>query len=214
MSTIGQEYPREPDWHSLDHVKGVSARQKELLRIVRKYRILEILEPLTPLIASTINLEIDTPSSDVDICLHCRDSAAYYALCRQHFSAAKSYTERSFESHGTSCFLVGFFLEDLEFELVAQNIPSPKQLCFVHMVIAWRILALADQCGTGGQLRTAIRGLKLAGVKTEPAIAQSLGLEGDPYLLLKDWHALSWEELACQLHGRPYFPTLGTLLKS
>ena len=54
----------------------------------------------------------------------------------------------------------------------------------------------------GQQLREEIRALKRQGVKTEPAVAQLLGLPGDPYQAVLDLASLSDPEVANRVHTR------------
>ncbi len=62
-----------------------------------------------------------------------------------------------------------------------------QQNAYKHMVVEDRILKRL-----GPVFRDNVRKLKSSGVKTEPAFARLLGLEGDPYQRLLDMH--DWDE--------------------
>ena len=67
-------------------------------------------------------------------------------------------------------------LDDFEIEVYAQNIKSTEQNGYRHMIIENRILSLG-----GDLVRQKIIELKKSGLKTEPAFAKLLNLEGNPY---------------------------------
>jgi hypothetical protein len=54
-----------------------------------------------------------------------------------------------------------------------------EQVAYRHMVVEWNILAANDDNFRGEIIR-----LKKSGMKTEPAFAQLLQLDGDPYQAL------------------------------
>lgn len=69
-----------------------------------------------------------------------------------------------------------FFINDFEFEIFGQNIPTELQNAYRHMLVEHKILQEA-----GGDFRTQIIELKRQGYKTEPAFAKLLALQGDAY---------------------------------
>lgn len=56
-----------------------------------------------------------------------------------------------------------------------------QQGAFRHLVAEFALLQRY-----GDDLRKRIRALKVGGMKTEPAFAHALGLDGDPYVALLD----------------------------
>ena len=63
------------------------------------------------------------------------------------------------------------------------------------MLVEYRILQLAN-----GKLHQAIRKMKKAGIKTEPAFAQYFKLEGDPYQALLELEKLDERSLKKRLN--------------
>jgi hypothetical protein len=57
-----------------------------------------------------------------------------------------------------------------------QALPVERQAAYVHLLQTHRVIQLG-----GEPWRSAIQKLKSNGIKTEPALAQLLGLTGDPY---------------------------------
>jgi hypothetical protein len=83
-----------------------------------------------------------------------------------------------------------FAYDGLAIELFCQAIPVYQQHGFRHMLIEGRLLRLASQ-----QLRERVLALREAGLKTEPAFAKVLGLDGDPYGALLDLESQSQPQL-------------------
>jgi ribosomal protein S18 acetylase RimI-like enzyme len=92
--------------------------------------------------------------------------------------------ERSAAAGGPAV-VAAFELAGLAVEIFGQALPVTAQRGFRHMVIEGQLLAIG-----GAALAARIRDLKRAGTRTEPAFAQLLGLDGDPYealLALEAW---------------------------
>ena len=68
------------------------------------------------------------------------------------------------------------------FEIFGQNLPTEEQNAYRHMIKEHSILL-----EKGEEFRKQIIALKLRGIKTEPAFADLLGLEGDPYKAILDY---------------------------
>jgi hypothetical protein len=69
-----------------------------------------------------------------------------------------------------------FYIEDFEFEIFGQHLESLQQNAYQHMIIEHRVLI-----EKGEKFRQGIVKLKRQGLKTEPAFAKLLGLNGNPY---------------------------------
>lgn len=78
--------------------------------------------------------------------------------------------------------LANFWCEGFEVEVFGQNLPVKEQMGYLHMVTEYKILE-----HYGNDFRQQIIALKNAGYKTEPAFAELLGLEGNPYMALLEY---------------------------
>lgn len=72
--------------------------------------------------------------------------------------------------------LCRFMQQNFQIEIFCQPVPVKQQLAYRHMVIEHWLLNVH-----GERLKKKILDLKKDGIKTEPAFAQVLNLEGDPY---------------------------------
>ncbi len=150
------------------------------------------------MLAGTIPLEIDIPSSDLDILCEVYDFTPYAATLKNLYGHLPAFEQKTKDLNGVishiSRFTIHASFNTAEFpdysnvteapfpvEIVAQPIPSVRQRAFLHLCAEVRLLTLG-----GDPARAAIRALKVSGVKTEPAFGQYFGLEGDPYQVLLD----------------------------
>lgn len=131
-------------------------------------------------LAGTIPLEVDLPESDLDVLVCTSEVAAAREELTEQFGqlpqfAAWAHSAEAeawcvtFESQG---FLIEFFLQDRALS---------EQRAFRHLVAEYVLLQRH-----GVEFRQQIFELKRSGLKTEPAFAQALNLDGDPYLALLD----------------------------
>jgi hypothetical protein len=150
---------------------------------IDRLRILHVLRHYDPHVAGTLPLGIDVPGSDIDILCHAPDADAFTRLVWSTFGERAAFSIRqwtgeerpviaSFEAHGWT------------FELFGHPSPVPLQRGWRHFEVERRLLALG-----GAPFRRAVMERRRQGAKTEPAFADSLQLEGDPYVALLEIHS-------------------------
>jgi predicted metalloenzyme YecM len=165
---------------------------KKVYAAIVKSQVLSRCRDFSPLIAGTFPLGIQTENSDVDILLFCDDLEK--ALLRLKniygsFDAFESYKSKLAPSE-TTYGIVRFCLDEVPFELYLENTPTVRQRAYLHFQIEERLLRLG-----GERLVQTIIDLRKRGMKTEPAFAVALNLQGDPYLKLLEMHHWSEKKL-------------------
>ena len=163
-------------FRSIAYLQSGNPRQQLAYAELMQLNIFEILKPWNPLLAGTIPIEIDIPSSDLDILCECSDQEAFQDELKEAFG-----TQQNFELYTKSirelpCTICRFSGSHFEIEVFGQDTPSHRQYGFRHMLIEHQILL-----EKGPEFRQGIIDLKKSGYKTEPAFAKLLGLDGDPY---------------------------------
>ncbi|MFV1852890.1 MAG: DUF4269 domain-containing protein [Porticoccaceae bacterium] len=180
----------------LGKLENASNQGAKAADIVRRYALLERLAAFDPVIVGTLPLAIDTPSSDIDILCEVSDFDAFQDVATKAFGTLEGFGihARQATPHVPEALVMRFDLDGLPIEIFATNRPSIEQYGFIHMLVEARIIALL-----GDGFADQVRRLKGAGVKTEPAFAQILGLEGDPYIALAEMAALSPDQMREEL---------------
>ncbi|WP_073953281.1 DUF4269 domain-containing protein [Thalassospira sp. TSL5-1] len=181
------------------------ARGRCCAALLQASNLWDRLMPFGAVVAGTIPLGLDWASSDIDILLHTPDLPAFIAQCPGLFAGFAGYHchQRGATSHVGPAVVVKLLVShgasrNEEVEVFATCQPTQEQYGFRHMVVEARILHV---CGDGFAAR--VRALKQAGLKTEPAFAQLLGISDDPYLalnslfdyspqMLEHWLAARW----------------------
>jgi hypothetical protein len=171
-------------------VGGARPVRQSWTEALRDSRVLELLAPFEPRIAGTPPLGLDLPDSDIDVLCHAPDPERFSAAVREHFGASEGFSIRQWRS-GEPAIVANFRSSGWEFEVFGQAGPVERQAGWRHFRIEQRLLG----CGRD-PLRKAVMAARRAGLKTEPAFAAVLGLQGDPYLALLDLEQSSDEALA------------------
>jgi hypothetical protein len=161
------------------YLRDGTPRQRAAGAALRRLDLFARLAPFTPVLAGTIPLAVDTPASDLDVLCEAHDLDAFEAGARAAFGQHAGFRVHRAEHQGLPAAIVCFATEGFPFELFGQPRSVGEQRGFLHLVAEARLLACAE-----GQARAAIRALKLAGLKTEPAFAVHFALAGDPYVEL------------------------------
>lgn len=169
------------NWLDIHYLLQGGVRQHAAYHALKSLNIMGDLVGFAPILVGTIPLNLDIPGSDLDIILYVDDYQRVAQIVRGHYRGYDNFRDR----FRNDAYIANFFAHGFEFELFAQNIPTTEQNAFRHMLVEYRILQLGDD-----KLRKAIRDMKKAGIKTEPAFAQYFQLEGDPYQVLLDLEKL------------------------
>jgi hypothetical protein len=165
---------RSGQWRDLTYLKTGTPRQREAFSVLGALRILEILQPFDPVLVSTVCVGLDIAGSDLDIICEVHEPSGFESLVRQHFAACDGFQFRWVS--GDDAWVTSFGAGGFPIEIYAATIACERQAAYRHLTQMARILRLG-----GEAVRTRVRALKLAGLKTEPAFCQVLELTGDPY---------------------------------
>jgi ribosomal protein S18 acetylase RimI-like enzyme len=140
--------------------------------------LLRALAPYTPTLVGTFPLGLAVEGSDLDVACVCAPGASglddFERVVRAlPGAAAVVITRVATEPPALAAQLAW---DGVPIEIFGQPVPVTAQHGFRHMIVEGRLLAIG-----GEALRDRVRARKQAGAKTEPAFAQVLGLDGDPY---------------------------------
>ncbi|WP_299780638.1 DUF4269 domain-containing protein [uncultured Formosa sp.] len=164
------------NFRNIEYLKSGNTRQRLAYSEIKKHKILEKLKKYNPILTGTIPIEIDVPESDLDIICECQNHSEFKAYLLKHFSDKKDFKVYSTKHDGMESTIAEFKTNHFLFEIFGQNIPTVKQNAYRHMIIENRVLNKK-----GSEFKQKVIELKSNGVKTEPAFARLLGLDGDPY---------------------------------
>lgn len=153
-----------------------SDKQRRVWELLTRHRIFEKLSTFDPLLTGTIPIEIDLPGSDLDIICHCPDIPHFESVLRSLFGTEQHFQLRHKVIGGHPSVVCSFEKEGFVIEVFGQNLPSRQQNAYRHLLIEARLLE-----ELGPEFRRQVIELKEQGLKTEPAFARLLGLEGDAY---------------------------------
>ena len=166
------------NWRDLSYLQNGTERQKLAYASIKALHLMEMLNEYDPVLVSTIALDIDTPKSDLDVICCVKDVESFKKTVTMHFGQLDRFVFRRERSHS----VCSFFFSDFEYEIYANVLPVEEQAAYKHLVQTARLIRIG-----GEKVRESVRSAKLQGVKTEPAIAQIFGLEGDPYMAVIDY---------------------------
>jgi len=168
--------PSTMRFDTIDYLRTGTPRQQEAHQVITQNKLLEKLSGYTPILAGTIPLAIDIAHSDLDILCCWTHKHRFVDTLIAHFSDELQFSLQEKTISGHETVLAGFELGGFPVEVFGQNRPVKEQEGYRHMVIEYELLKTH-----GAEFREAVISLKKAGIKTEPAFAQVLGLKGDPY---------------------------------
>ncbi|THF47847.1 DUF4269 domain-containing protein [Flavobacterium supellecticarium] len=167
---------------TLDYLKKGNALQQKSYDLLTKHAILELLSDFDPILVGTIPIAIAIESSDLDIACYWKDKNGFIATLHKAFSGYPDYSCQELDHGAMEAIVANFSIDGIAIEIFGQNIPTREQNGYRHMLIEHRILQ-----ERGAVFREAVIALKKSGIKTEPAFAQLLQIEGDPYLGLLEY---------------------------
>jgi hypothetical protein len=175
------------DYTDISYLATGNPRQRHCYEVLTKTRVMEILAPYGVVLAGTIPLGIDIPSSDLDVICHVRDFDDFIVFVSENFRQYEDFNIRYLDRDKVVC---GFFEDDEEIEIYGSVVPPQQTNGFRHMIIEARLLRLL-----GPRFAEKVLTLKQQGMKTEPAFAWLLGLTGNPYEAIRNLEVYSDEQL-------------------
>ena len=164
------------DFSNLAYLKSGTPRQQLAYWELTDLGIMEALVEYHPLLAGTIPLGIDLPESDLDVICECYDHPRFAESLQEAFGSYPDFEWYTCTIRSRTNTIARFQGQHFQIELFGQGTPSHQQYAYQHMLVEYRILAQQ-----GPEFAQQVIALKATGMKTEPAFAQLLGLEGDPY---------------------------------
>jgi hypothetical protein len=171
------------DWRDISYLRSGTERQRAVYGVLHESAVLEVLSGFDPVLVGTFPLDLDVPGSDLDIVCYAKEPDVFGERVREAYGHLTDFSVRHKRIKNRDSVIARFSFGGFPFEIFGQPIPVSDQDAYRHMVAEYRLLQLG-----GDNLRRMVRGLKLQGAKTEPAFAQALQLEGDPFDLLLEMY--------------------------
>jgi len=170
------------EFDNIEYLKHGNTKQRQVYRLLTKHDIMSSLSVFEPILVGTIPINVDTDCSDIDIICYVCDIKQFSETLRKLFQRKDGFKLSGYQKQGTNAVVGSFRVEGFVIEVFGQNIPTRQQLAYRHMLIEHRLLM---QKGEG--FRHKVIELKRKGIKTEPAFAILLDLNGDPYAELLNY---------------------------
>lgn len=178
MSTSAQRFL------TMAYLRSGTSEQRAAARMLDALELDSLVTAREWALAGTIPIDLAVDGSDLDVLIRADDPAAAREELRARFRNRPGFASWP-HSREADTWCLSFDAEGVPVEFFVQDVPVAEQRAFRHMVAEAALLE-----AHGPWLRERVRELKRAGIKTEPAFVQALGLElgkdGDPYLALLD----------------------------
>ena len=169
---------------NLEYLKNGSEIQKRIFFVLEENQIFQKLEKYNPILTGTFPIGIHIDGSDIDIIVETNDFTTLNESLVREFKDYDNFNIEVLEINQTESLICKFGLEEFIIEIFAQNKPTQLQNAYLHMIKEYEIMKKE-----GGEFRRRIIALKRQGLKTEPAFAKLLGLDGNPYVELLNYQA-------------------------
>lgn len=160
----------------IEALRKGTRRQREAYETLTRLNVFVFLAKYSPTLAGTIPIAVDVETSDLDILCEAHDLDEFEREATRLYGRFPGFETRRTQSRGLPASVVNFRTDRFPVQLFAQPIPVVRQRAYRHMMVEARLLGLA-----GEEAKEAIRSLRRAGMKTEPAFALFFRLPGDPY---------------------------------
>ena len=167
------------NFEGIEYLKNGTAKQRRVYEVLSTDGIVDKLATFDPVVVGTIPIGIDLPDSDIDICCCFEDEESFVNTLTARFGDQQGFSIRPSRKSNDHALVASFIIADFEIEMFGQRLPTRQQLAYRHMVIEHKLLE-----EKGADFLEQVLELKRQGLKTEPAFALLLGLDGDPYTAL------------------------------
>ncbi len=157
---------------------------------IQHTNVLTILAEHDPHVAGTPPLGLDLPSSDIDVLCFAPDPDRFTTVLWAAFGSYPKF--RIWRWSGADRPVVASFeAQEWHFEIFGQAKPVKEQTAWRHFAVERRLVALGGQ-----RLAAIVMAFRREGLKTEPAFAAALRLQGDPYERLSNLSDLDDDALS------------------
>ncbi len=170
------------DFKNIEYLRFGNLTQQKAYQTLSELKVFEKLKSFNPILTGTIPIEIDIPESDLDIICECGNHDQFSKVITKLFGNESGFTISMQNYDEVKAAVCRFKSNGFKIEIFGQNIPVEKQNAYRHMLIEYQIL---KEKGTEFRLR--VKELKRKGMKTEPAFAKLLQIDGDPYQSLLNY---------------------------
>jgi Domain of unknown function (DUF4269) len=171
------------DFHDIKYLLAGSEIQKAGHRAITNTRVFELLSEYQPVLVGTLPLDLFIEKSDLDIICFANDLYAFTNKLTESFGNASQFEIEKTEINKVNAVIARFESEGFAFEIFGQPLPVQSQIAYRHLIIEHKILL-----EEGSQFKKEILHLKQNGLKTEPAFAKLLNLQGDPFEALLSYY--------------------------
>ena len=186
------------DLYSIEYLKDGSEHQRRAYAVLKELGLIEKISLWTGgeiemglhlTLAGSVPIDVAVENSDLDIIVCAPDLKVMGEIFRRELGSFHGFRQERGIVLGVATLMTHFEFGGEVFEIFTQNVPIPRQNAVVHMLVEERLLLLG-----GDGFRDKVMALRRAGVKTEPAFGEVLGLE-EPYRDLLALEDLSDAEL-------------------
>lgn len=183
----------EKDWTNIEYLLKGNKKQQQSYNILMENNIFSILKEYSPILVGTIPLEIDIEKSDLDIICEVYNFHDFEKLIKIFFERYDNFNIHRIKEN--QAIVANFFIKGFKIEIYGQAMPTKEQYGYRHMIVEEKILKLG-----GDKLKESIINFKRSGMKTEPAFAKCLNLDGNPYEELLKLEKISDEDIKLMLN--------------
>ena len=168
------------------------------LEVLERTEVMAKLAAFNPHVVGTPPLGLDLSTSDIDVICFAPDADAFTCAVWKAFGPRPEF--RMWQWIGRDRPVVANFADaGWMIEVFGQASPISDQFGWRHFLVEQRLLALG-----GDSFREAVMAQRTSGMKTEPAFAAVLGLDGDSYKALLDLESCSDIELTALLEDQGF----------
>lgn len=166
-----------PDFKDPSYLITGNERQQRAFDVLSDLKMFDVLANYDPVLVGTIPIELDLPTSDLDIICFFQDEKEFHSILKIHYGDALGFSLRQTIKQGLITCIANFEHETFAIEVFGQPLPTAEQMAFRHLIREYEILQQK-----GELFRREVIQLKQKGLSTESAFAKLLGIEGDPYV--------------------------------
>jgi hypothetical protein len=160
---------------TITYLESGNEFQRRAFNIINELGILNDLAKYNPVLCGTVPIEINVEGSDLDIVMEVHDFEGFKHVVSSLYGNHNQFVLKEKTIRCIPTLKANFEFGGFEFELFGQPIAIEEQNAYRHMIIEHHLLVRHPH------VKDEVIRLKKAGLKTEPAFAHVLGLEGDPY---------------------------------